>query len=185
MSVAFRSNDIIAGQYSYNAGDQWTATIQGAPPNSPVWFISKFNNGTQNQSQVGMTDGNGAFTYNGGFSIGDVGNWWHDWEVGPQFNTVSQGSYSFTVGNVDRSGNITMSQSVANQTTTTAPSGGNSVNTMAPPVDTTNTTNGTTTTATSFLDQTMFGIPDWLLLAGAVAVGFMMMGGEEKHRRGF
>lgn len=193
-SVAFRTNDIQNNQYQTMVGDSWTASIQGAAANQPVWFNYSFNGGSTQTVNVGTTDANGNFSYTGGtFGAGDVGSWYHDWEVGPMYGFEDQGGYGFTVtGN----GTTTQSQSTANQTTSTNTSStpGNSVITTTNQTGTLNTTNGTTTTTAAptttsdlvvggvDLSQTVLGVPLWMLGVVGVGLVWLMMPSSGHHR---
>lgn len=75
------------------AGDTWTITITGAPPNQPVSVLGVHPDGGSATQGYGNTDGSGNFKLAGTITPDMTGNWQETWTVGGQ----QAGSFSFTV----------------------------------------------------------------------------------------
>jgi nucleoid-associated protein YgaU len=150
---------------SYSTGTNTIGTngtsktvIANQAPNSPVYVTITGANGQSSVEQVGTTDANGNFTFNGAASSAITGAWSETWQVGSkvvgnnsftvQPATTTTGT-SGTVTNTTNNGKTAFSAS-ANGATITAGSGTVAINIANAPANSpvTVTVNGVTTAVT-------------------------------------
>jgi hypothetical protein len=137
---------------TFYVGDSWIITISGAPANAVV---------KEHTTPFGNTDVNGNWSKSGTFTNDVVGNWQEVWSVGG----VVVGNWNFNVlpGPPPNQQNTT--GQMANQTGQMA-SGASAL--------------GTDTTGISDIltGSILGGVPNWILLAGVLGVGLIVMSGD-------
>jgi hypothetical protein len=151
-SVAFAPSR--AGGVLY-PGDTWTITIRNAQPNAKVSVVGGVNGATAN-TPMGTTDSSGSWSTSGAIDSTQIGSWYETWNVGG----ANVGSFSFSVQATPAA--------PSPATPTPAPAAAPAISTPAPTVASSNW----------FTDSMIDGIPNWGLVAAAVAVAVFALGGK-------
>jgi len=169
-AATFSFQNLTSGNVSqFNVGDKWQISISGTQPNMPVWVVGG-KNGASSGTQMGQTNGSGAFSLSGQMTADQVGTWQEAWSVGNPAVAPAQnvGFLAFSV--------------LAPPATKTIDTTGGGGSTGGGGTSTTTTTTNATGTFDigSFLTESVFmGIPNWILIAGAGAIFLFMSGGHK------
>jgi hypothetical protein len=137
----------------FRVGDRWRVSISGASPNAPI-VVTGVQNGKSDTTQLGVTDGSGSWSSSGTMDASTVGTWVESWKVGG----LPAAQLSFTVSGPSGAGPLTGDATPA-----------------ITPVDSSSFDVG------GFLGGSVFGLPTWAVLAGAV--GLVLVLGGSHHGR--